>query len=124
MTLDEVAGFVAWLRLPPEARDGRVAVPPSVEHHCTPSSVNRKLAVTWFYEFHTRRLVRQLEARTPGDPRARRLTPQPPKLTRSRRGFAPDQLTRFGPGPRKAISCQSGCERRDLNPHGLSATGT
>jgi len=28
-TLEDVAGFVAWLRLPPEARDGRVAVLPT-----------------------------------------------------------------------------------------------
>jgi hypothetical protein len=55
VTLEEVAGFVAWLRLPPEARDGRVAVLPTVEQHCAPSSVNRKLAaVTSFYEFHAR----------------------------------------------------------------------
>jgi site-specific recombinase XerD len=55
VTLEEVAGFVAWLRLPPAARDGRVAVLPSVEQHCAPSSVNRKLAaVTSFYEFHAR----------------------------------------------------------------------
>jgi hypothetical protein len=31
-TLEDVAGFVAWLRLPPEARDGRVAVLPTVEY--------------------------------------------------------------------------------------------
>jgi site-specific recombinase XerD len=55
VTLEEVAGFVAWLRLPPQARDGRVAVLPSVEHHCVPASVNRKLAaVISFYEFHAR----------------------------------------------------------------------
>lgn len=55
VTLEQVAGFVAWLRLPPAARDGRVAVLPSVESHCVPSSVNRKLAaVTSFYEFQAR----------------------------------------------------------------------
>ncbi|RYF61506.1 MAG: integrase [Comamonadaceae bacterium] len=55
VTLEEIGGFVEWLRLPPEARDGRVVVLPSVEHHCTESSVNRKLAaVTSFYEFHAR----------------------------------------------------------------------
>jgi site-specific recombinase XerD len=43
-TLEDVAGFVAWLRLPPEARDGRVAVLPTVAHHCSEASVNRKLA--------------------------------------------------------------------------------
>jgi integrase/recombinase XerD len=54
-TLEDVAGFVAWLRLPPEARDGRVAVLPTVEHHCSAASVNRKLAaLTSFCEFHAR----------------------------------------------------------------------
>jgi len=28
--LEDVAGFVAWLRVPPQARDGRVAVLPTV----------------------------------------------------------------------------------------------
>lgn len=55
VTLENVAGFVGWLRLPPEARDGRVAVLPTVAHHCSASSVNRKLAaVTSFYEFQAR----------------------------------------------------------------------
>ena len=53
--MEDVAGFVAWLRLPPAARDGRVAVLPSVEHHCSAASVNRKLAaLTSFCEFHAR----------------------------------------------------------------------
>jgi len=55
VTLEELGGFVAWLRLPPEARDGWVSVLPSVEHHCSGASVNRKLAaITTFYEFHAR----------------------------------------------------------------------
>src|SRR5258708_5169975 len=50
--LEDVAGFVAWLRLPPAARAGRVAVLPTVEAHCTASSVNRKLsALVSFCEF-------------------------------------------------------------------------
>ena len=54
-TLEDVAGFVAWLRLPPAGRDGRVQVLPSVAHHCAASSVNRKLAaLTSFCEFHAR----------------------------------------------------------------------
>lgn len=53
--LEAVAAFVAWLRLPPVARSGAVAALPTVEHHCTASSVNRKLAaVSAFYEFHAR----------------------------------------------------------------------
>lgn len=54
-TLEDVAGYVAWLRLPPAARDGRVQVLPTVAHHCAESSVNRKLAaLTSFCEFHAR----------------------------------------------------------------------
>ncbi len=54
-TLEDVAGFVAWLRLPPAARDGKVAVLPMVEHHCSAASVNRKLAaLVSFCEFHAR----------------------------------------------------------------------
>jgi integrase/recombinase XerD len=57
-TLEDVAGFVAWLRLSPEARDGKVAVLPSVEQRCAAASVNRKLAaLTSFCEFHARRGV-------------------------------------------------------------------
>lgn len=53
--LEAVAAFVAWLRPPPAARDGVAAVLPTVEHHCTASSVNRKpAAVSTFYEFHAR----------------------------------------------------------------------
>src|ERR1051325_8659258 len=45
--------FVAWLRLPPQARSGRVAVLPTVAPHCSAASVNRKLsAVTSFCGFH------------------------------------------------------------------------
>lgn len=55
VTLEDVAGFVAWLRLPPAGREGRVAVLPTVDHHCSASSVNRKLAaLTSFCEFHAR----------------------------------------------------------------------
>jgi integrase/recombinase XerD len=54
-TLEDVAGFVAWLRLPSVARAGKVAVLPTAEHHCSAASVNRKLAVlVSFCEFHAR----------------------------------------------------------------------
>ena len=53
--LEDVAGFVAWLRMPPQARNGLVAVLPTVEPHCSASSVNRKLsALTSFCGFHAR----------------------------------------------------------------------
>src|SRR5664280_1463745 len=55
VTIEDVAGFVAWLRVPPAARDGLVAVLPTVDHHCGGASVNRKLAaLTSFCEFHAR----------------------------------------------------------------------
>ncbi|WP_327586815.1 site-specific integrase [Nonomuraea sp. NBC_00507] len=54
-TLEDVAGFVAWLRLPPETRTGNVTVLPTVAHHCSAASVNRKLSsLTSFCEFHAR----------------------------------------------------------------------
>jgi len=59
ITVEDVAGFVAWLRLPPGGRDGKVAVLPTVESQCSAASVNRKLAaLTSFCEFHARRGVR------------------------------------------------------------------
>lgn len=49
--LEDVGEFVAWLRLPPPARDGRLLVLPSVERHCGAATVNRKLsAVSAFYQ--------------------------------------------------------------------------
>jgi len=42
--LEDVGEFVAWLRLPPSARVGAIAVLPSVEHHCSEATVNRKLS--------------------------------------------------------------------------------
>lgn len=53
--LEDVGEFVAWLRLPPAGRGGKVAVLPSVEHHCAESTVNRKLsAVSAFYQHAAR----------------------------------------------------------------------
>jgi integrase/recombinase XerD len=58
VTVEDVGAFVAWLRLPPAARTGPVVALPTVAHHCTASSVNRKLAaLTSFCEFHARRGV-------------------------------------------------------------------
>lgn len=55
VTLEDVASFVAWLRLPPQGRDGTVAVLGGQAHHCGASTVNRKLAaVASFYRFHSR----------------------------------------------------------------------
>jgi site-specific recombinase XerD len=55
VSLEDVAGFVAWLRLPPPARDGRVRMLSSAVPFCSEASVNRKLAaLTSFSEFHAR----------------------------------------------------------------------
>jgi integrase/recombinase XerD len=53
--LEDVGEFVAWLRLSPLARGGRVAVLPSVAAHCGAATVNRKLsAVSAFYQHAAR----------------------------------------------------------------------
>ena len=53
--LEDVGGFVAWLRRPPGARSARVAVLVSVEHHCGEATVNRKLsALSAFYQHAAR----------------------------------------------------------------------
>lgn len=53
--LEDVGGFVAWLRLPPATRTGEVAVLPSVAVHCTEATVNRKLsALSAFYQHAAR----------------------------------------------------------------------
>ena len=43
VTVEDVAAFVAWLRLPPSARGAGVAVLPLGEH-CSAATINRKLA--------------------------------------------------------------------------------
>jgi integrase/recombinase XerD len=53
--LEDIGEFVAWLRLPPAARDGRVTVLPSVEHQVSAVTVNRKLsALSAFYQHAAR----------------------------------------------------------------------
>ncbi|MGH3526967.1 MAG: hypothetical protein ACRDQ6_06630, partial [Pseudonocardiaceae bacterium] len=55
VALEDLGRFVAWLRLPVEARDGRVAMLPWVEANLAAATVNRKLsALASFYEFHQR----------------------------------------------------------------------
>ncbi len=54
--LEDVGRFVAWLRLPPEARYANVvALPAPRAAGCSEATVNRKLsALSAFYEFHRR----------------------------------------------------------------------
>lgn len=55
VVLEDLGRFVTWLRLPSEARDGRVAVLPWVDPDVCTATVNRKLsALASFYEFHQR----------------------------------------------------------------------
>lgn len=74
VTVEDVAGFVAWLRLPPAGRAGQIAVLPSVQTHCGSASVNRKLAaLASFCEFHAGHgvpLAGVLVTTTPGSRRA------------------------------------------------------
>jgi site-specific recombinase XerD len=53
--LEDVGEFVAWLRLPPVARDGRVVLLPTAQVHVGAATVNRKLsAVAAFYVHQAR----------------------------------------------------------------------
>jgi integrase/recombinase XerD len=53
--LEDVGEFVAWLRLPPPAREGRVLVLPSVTAQCAESTVNRKLSALGAFYLHAAR---------------------------------------------------------------------
>lgn len=73
VTVEDVAGFVAWLRLPPGGRGGTVAVLPTAANHCSAASVNRKLAaLTSFCEFHARHGERLAGLLTAMQPAGRR----------------------------------------------------
>lgn len=53
--LEDVGEFIAWLRLPPAGRAGRVSVLPSIEPQVGAATVNRKLsAVGSFYQYQAR----------------------------------------------------------------------
>lgn len=53
--LEDVGGFVAWLRLPPAGRSGQVSVLPSIEPQVGAGTINRKLAaVSSFYQHQAR----------------------------------------------------------------------
>lgn len=79
--LEDVGEFVAWLRLPPAARSGAIAVLPSLEHHCGATTVNRKLsAVSAFYQHAARHGVDLGERLTTWQPAGRRSTAWKPFL--------------------------------------------
>lgn len=71
--LEDVGEFAAWLRLPREVRDGRVAVLPSVGGYCAASTLNRKLAaLSAFYAHAARHGVDLGELLTTWGPAGRR----------------------------------------------------
>lgn len=56
--LEDLGEFVAWLRLPPSARDGRVALLPTAQAHVGAATLNRKLsALAAFYAHQARQGV-------------------------------------------------------------------
>ncbi len=57
--LENVAEFVAWLRRPPDLRDETVPVLPSVEHHCSEATVNRKLSALSAFHQHANSAARR-----------------------------------------------------------------
>ena len=102
VTVEDVAGFVAWLRLPPAGRDGKVAVLPTVESHCSAASVNRKLAaLTSFCEFHARHGVVSLAGLL--------ATMQPAGHRGSATSYKPflHHVTRSGPQRRRTIKLKT-----------------
>jgi integrase len=108
VTVEDVAGFVAWLRLPPGCRDGKVAVLPTVESHCSAASVNRKLAaLTSFCEFHARHGVRLAGLLTTMQPVGRRgsATSYKPFL---------HHVTKSGPRRGRAIKLKASRVRPDV----------
>jgi integrase/recombinase XerD len=52
VTLEDVGAFVVWLRLSTMLRQGGIGVLPSVGHHCTETTVNRKLSALAAFYLH------------------------------------------------------------------------
>lgn len=97
--LEDIGQFVAWLRLPPTARAGAIAVLPSVEHHRGEATVNRKLsAVSPFYQHAARYGVDLGELLTTWQPAGRRSTAWKPFL---------HHVSKGRPQQRRAISLKT-----------------
>jgi site-specific recombinase XerD len=97
--LEDVGEFVAWLRLPPEGRDGTVAILPSVEYHCGETTVNRKLsAVSAFYQHAARHGVDLGDLLTTWQPAGRRGSAWKPFL---------HHISKDKPVARRAISLKA-----------------
>jgi integrase/recombinase XerD len=96
--LEDIGEYVAWLRLPPAGRDGRVAVLPSAGAHVTASTINRKLsALSAFYQHQARHGV---------DVGDLLVTWQPPG---HRGGWKPflHHISKGRPQPRRAIALKA-----------------
>ncbi len=94
--LEDIGEFVAWLRLPPVARDGKVSVLPSVERHCAESTVNRKLsALSAFYTHAARHGVDVGELLVTWQPAGRRGSGWKPFLHHISKGM---------PAPRRTLA--------------------
>jgi len=105
VTVEDVAGFVAWLRLPPETRHGKVTVLPAVGNHCSAASVNRKLAaLTSFCEFHARHGVRLAGLL---------ITMQPAGRRGSATSYKPflHHISKSGPQPQRTIKLKLSRQR-------------
>ncbi len=100
--LEDVAGFVAWLRRPLAARDGSVAVLPSVEHYCGEATVNRKLsALSAFYQHAARSGADLGELLVTWQPAGRRGTAWKPFLHHITKGALQARCTVALKAPRK-----------------------
>ena len=94
--LENVGGFVAWLRRPSHLRDGAVSVLPSVEQHCSEATVNRKLsALSAFYQHAARQGVDLGELLRTWQPAGGRGSGWKPFL---------HHISKSKPRPRRAIS--------------------
>jgi integrase/recombinase XerD len=96
--LEDVGEFVAWLRLPPEGRKGKVAVLPTVQSPVGASTINRKLsAISAFYQHQARHGVDVGELLTTW------------QLPGRRGGWKPflHHISKSKPQPRPAISLRA-----------------
>ena len=94
--LENVGEFVSWLRRPPGLRDGTVPVLPSVGHHCSETTVNRKLsALSAFYQHAARQGVDLGELLRTWQPAGGRGSGWKPFL---------HHISKSKPRPRRAIS--------------------
>lgn len=112
--LEDVGEFVAWLQLPPVARDGKVAVLPSVAGHCAGATINRKLsAVSAFYQHSARNGVPLGDLLRAWQPAGRRSTAWRPFL---------HHISKSRPEPRQVIRVRAAAKHpRVLRPGEVQA---